>query len=367
MKDDHDVFVLHFDIFDGNRKLKPIPDINYLAAGGKANENLSKYYLSNRTIHKKRISEIINKYEIDVVLGANILPTISAYKAVRKRRRNGKKCLGIYDFSDFFPQSAAVYSENKLAQRLVKLGSSYFFHKNLKLADVITTVSMPLQDYARKRGCKHVELISNGVNREHFKPDLSPEGIKEKHGLGDQVLGFVGALERWIDLETPLRMFPQILRNYPDTQFFIVGGSIKSNYETFLQELVKDLNISDNVIFTGFVPYEEVPYYINAIDVALIPFRTDLYMAQIALPNKLFEYLACGRHVLSTDLPEVRRVGGSCVSIYNSKNEFINQATLMLRDPSTNNRGINLVKKYDWTEIAQNLVETSTRHLNKVS
>ncbi|MDG6220401.1 MAG: hypothetical protein QCI38_03010, partial [Candidatus Thermoplasmatota archaeon] len=124
LKHDHEVLVLHFDIFSKSEGMKPDPAIRYLKAGGSPDENLSKYYIKNWRTHKKRIRDIISEEKVDVVFGANLLPTIGAFQEVRRLRKSGKKCLGVYDFSDFFPQSAAIYSDSRIKSWVVKTGSN---------------------------------------------------------------------------------------------------------------------------------------------------------------------------------------------------------------------------------------------------
>ncbi len=341
------------------------PHIQYLPAGGSPDQNLSKYYVKNRAEHGKTIARIIEEQNIDVVFGANLLPTIGAFKHVKKMRKNGKKCIGVYDFSDFFPQSAAIYSEGKLSASVVKFASNLLFKKNLKLADCVTAVSAPLYDYAKGFGCKHVELVTNGVEIARFTPDIDASSIRQDRGLGTKVLGFVGALERWIDLDIPLRAFPKILKKIPDAQFLIVGGSIRSGYEKHLHSLVEELGISNNVIFTGFVPYEEVPRYINAMDVTLIPFRTGLYMADIALPDKFFEYMACGKPIISTKLPEVERVGGKAVHIYEAPEDLVEKTIELLSSPTKNVEGVKIASKYDWKKMAGKLTDIFAQRLGE--
>lgn len=355
LKKEHEVYVLHFDIFGNGRRQEPVPEITYLPAGGRPHDNLSRYYIKNWRIHARSIPRLMEEHEIEVVFAANLLPTIAAFKAARRMRNRGKMCVGVYDFSDYFPQSAAVYSENRISRFILQHGTKYLLNRNLKLADHITAVSKPLMDYAGDTVKTPVSMATNGVELSHFLEGNSPVDIIDRHKLGPRVIGFVGALERWIELETPLRAFPKILEKYPDAQFLIVGGSIKTNYDEELKKLAGDLGISDNVIFTGFVPYQQVPSYINAMNITLIPFRTDLYMANIALPDKLFEYLACGKQIISSELPEVRRIFSEVVHFYTDEPSYLKEAISILEMPGPNVKGLEQVKDYDWERIAREL------------
>jgi glycosyltransferase involved in cell wall biosynthesis len=64
-----------------------------------------------------------------------------------------------------------------------------------------------------------------------------------------------------------------------------------------------------NVIFIGRVPHKEVPRYLHAADLAVMPYtRESHHVEYYSSPLKLFEYLAAGRAILSTDLPSIREV-----------------------------------------------------------
>ena len=70
----------------------------------------------------------------------------------------------------------------------------------------------------------------------------------------------------------------------------------------------------DNVILTGFIPNADLPLYQAACDVLLMPYQKTVAassggnIAPYLSPMKLFEYLACGRAILSSDLPVLREV-----------------------------------------------------------
>jgi glycosyltransferase involved in cell wall biosynthesis len=72
---------------------------------------------------------------------------------------------------------------------------------------------------------------------------------------------------------------------------------------------------SDNVTFTGFIPNRELPLYQSAADVLLMPYSRSIMgssgsadSAAVASPMKMFEYMAAGRAIVSSDLPVIREV-----------------------------------------------------------
>ena len=87
-----------------------------------------------------------------------------------------------------------------------------------------------------------------------------------------------------------------------------------------------------NVHLLGPKPHEQIPDYIAAFDVCLIPYVVDDFTSNIS-PAKLNEYLALGKPVVSTDLAEVRRfneANGAVVRIGATREEFIAQVQAAL-------------------------------------
>ena len=84
-----------------------------------------------------------------------------------------------------------------------------------------------------------------------------------------------------------LSSFARVRERVPDTILIMVGGGKdKKN----LGKLVYDLDIRNHVIFTGNVPYSEVPSYIAAADIAVSPIPPKWYFI-ISSPFKLIEYV----------------------------------------------------------------------------
>ncbi|GIT66664.1 MAG: hypothetical protein Ct9H300mP25_01360 [Acidobacteriota bacterium] len=87
----------------------------------------------------------------------------------------------------------------------------------------------------------------------------------------------------------------------------LVGGHPGDRDEARLQSLVYTLGIDDRVTFTGLVPRAEVDPLVRSATVCVVP-TVDTPSARYTSPLKLFEYMACGRPVIISDLPPVREV-----------------------------------------------------------
>ena len=178
-----------------------------------------------------------------------------------------------------------------------------------KKADAVIAVTQGIKSYLVNHGVNEnkVWVIENGANTELFKPiknsNVTNELKNRLHINNDEsVVLFVGVLEPWQGVEYLIYAAPLIIKEIPKTKFLIVGeGAMKEK----LKFLSKELNIGQNVIFTGTVPYENVPEYINISDACVAPFTRIRNESMGLSPLKIYEYLACAKPVVASDIKGV--------------------------------------------------------------
>jgi glycosyltransferase involved in cell wall biosynthesis len=216
-------------------------------------------------------------------------------------------------------------------------------------SDRITTVSPSLVEKLKRLGFT-AGLITNGVDTDLFKP-TSGNDTRAELGIGTDefVIGFSGSVERWYAIDDMIRALPDLVRYRAGTRLLVVGGSLFTDYRAELETLAEDLGVSDRVIFTGTKRYHELSRYIACMDVCTIPLSPPQW-GEIALPNKFFEYSACGKPIVMRPIPDVARIGGPNLFVYRTQEEYIAQVKSLMKNPRTFN--INL-EDYSWKEKAQ--------------
>lgn len=172
---------------------------------------------------------------------------------------------------------------------------------NFRSADKIIPISTGLQEMLWQRYQVPPEktvLIESATDPEMFRP-LDGHACRQTLGLdpSDRYVGFVGSFFRHQGIEVLIDAAPTILRRFPDVRFLLVGDGVMR--QPWANEIVKR-GLSAAFIFTGQVPYSEVPLYIGAMDLCVAPFLADRGDAS---PLKLFDYLACGRPVVASSIP----------------------------------------------------------------
>ncbi|MCT8337128.1 glycosyltransferase [Methanoculleus sp. Afa-1] len=337
----HEVHVPHFHVSRGKERETRL---HVHEATQFAVESPFLHYTLNAPCHYRVISEIIRDHEIDVVVGAHVLAGTAMVRAAKK---SGIPV--VFDLKDWFPDSAAAYYRNLAVKWLLQKGVLAITRYNLDHSDVVTTVSPGLVEKLRGYGYE-AELITNGVDTDLFRP-MGGGAMRANLGISPDafVLGFAGAVERWYALDEVIRALPEILKRHPNAELLIVGGSLFTGYLDELQALAAKLGVAGRVHFTGAVDYRDLPGYIAPMDLCLIPLSPPQWV-DIALPNKYFEYSACGKPILSTPIPDMLRMGGDHIAVYRDKAEFLERVDELALAPGCTRPGI---EEHSWKRKAE--------------
>lgn len=162
-------------------------------------------------------------------------------------------------------------------------------------ADIVIASSDALYERFRRRA--RTVLVRHGVERAHFARALDPSTAipDEATRWPKPILGFFGLIADWVDLD----LVGAVARAFPQGTVALVGEATTE---------LSPLAGLDNVRLVGRRPYDELPRWCKAFDVALMPFRVSP-LTLAANPLKVREYLAAGLPVVSTPLPEVEHLG----------------------------------------------------------
>ena len=213
-------------------------------------------------------------------------------------------------------------------------------------ADVVFTTSRPLLESKRAYN-PETHLALHGVDHEHFARALAPDTAvaEDIARLPRPVLGFIGLIEDWVDLE----LIAHLAARRPDWSFALIG---KSKVDT--SQLAKH----PNVHLLGHKPYASLPAYCKAFDVSLIPFVVNELTRHVN-PIKLREYLSAGLACVSTDIPAVRdhaepaseALQGACY-VANTRHEFHDAVERALRadSPAARRRPSDAKKTETWDD-----------------
>lgn len=190
----------------------------------------------------------------------------------------------------------------------------------IKKCDIVLACSRSLCE-ERKERRPDIYLLRNGIDSKFISQSEdkynTPEELK---GIKYPMIGAVGTLDSRIDVG----LISFLANKRKDWQFIFIGDSLMHWKE---KEILKKL---DNVHLLRFIKHELLPDYIKTFDVCLIPYRATEFNKYI-FPLKTLEYLAMGKPVVSTRLPELNDFK-DVVKLSETQEEFLNNIELALKN-----------------------------------
>jgi len=166
-------------------------------------------------------------------------------------------------------------------------------------------------------------IIPNGIDTKRFEIKESKEELRKKLNLPDGILGIcVGRLTPFKNQKFLIKVAKEIKRN--DFYILIVGDG--DEYENLKKEIEKE-KLEDRVRLLGFIPSNEIPYYLKASDIFLYPSLKEGFSVVIlevmasGLPAVIF------KNIYSEEL-------GKNILVANNEEEFVSYARQLVENKS---------------------------------
>ena len=193
----------------------------------------------------------------------------------------------------------------------------------LELAEQADAVFATAQSLCDRLRTVHPEAVflPNGANFERFYAASQPQPCPEDFPEGDgPVFGFVGALQDCIEYS----YVAFAANRHPDWRFVFLGRQLPGVD-------LAELKALPNCHFLGLKPNEQLPRYIAQFDACLNLFR-DCELSRDVSPLKFYEYLATGKPVVSTPMPEQVLQFAEVIHLAHSPEEFAAACEAALSD-----------------------------------
>jgi len=289
------------------------------------------------------------KYDMDIVHAHSPIP-YSDLPALLYAKRKKLPFILTYQFDGVetggsFARNAGVSLYNKL-----------FIHKVLKSADAIiaTTKSYAKESPFLRRYLDKIVVIPNGINIKEVTTPLTREKSREILGLpqNSEIILFFGSLVEYKGPDILLKAFKKVKNVVPNAKLIFAG---RGHMDSQLKETAKQMNISKDVIFTGFVEDNVKPLYYKAADVFCLPSTT--LAESFGIVN--LEAMAAGIPIVSSNLggiPDIVKNGenGLLSKPYDVEMLAENLIKLLENDNlrvEMGKTGLKLVKNYTWDEV----------------
>jgi len=201
--------------------------------------------------------------------------------------------------------------------------------------DLVFVVSAALLERQRAFNQRSF-LVPNAVDYAAFAAaQAQGETPAQMVGIPPPIAGYVGAINDKVDLA----LLARTARKCPDVSLVLVGPVTVTDEEG--QGALAELQAMPQVHLLGRKSAVDVPRYIAACDVCLLPYRVNAWTLSID-SLKLYEYFACGKPVVATDVPAAHRVAAGAdgataegvIHIATTEREFVEDLRFALRGNS---------------------------------
>jgi len=283
---DHEVRVLHFCYEPILPKAEEMDGVKII-----------RCWLTKKSANKTNRLAKFNRYITTVLKGS---------QAIKRQVKSFQP--DVIHWHDYYHTSLAMFLvgfkgkkilTNHASGYLEQYAKGGWWHHYLKLlARPAQAIIGPSQELADKS--KLVKettcFIPNGVDIEKFKPLTDKEKIKQDYAAKDE---FLLIAPRRLDpkngLDFLIRALPFIAKSIPQIKLLIAGGGPEHLQEAYLQ-LAKDLNVSEQLIITGNLPYAKMPMIIASADLIIIPSLME------AVSLAALEAMACAIPIVASNV-----------------------------------------------------------------
>ncbi|PYI53561.1 glycosyltransferase family protein [Paenibacillus flagellatus] len=239
----------------------------------------------------------------------------------------------LYEYIDELPIFTGYDRRMEIAHRYL-----------LRHAGLVTATASSLWEKA-VRDRPDALLSYNAVDYERFaavetRQGPVPDDMRETVDSGRSVVGYYGAIAKWLDYG----LLRHAAEHNPDFDFVLIGP----DYDGSMRRA--GLERFSNIRYLGAKRHDELPSYLAYFDAAIIPFRLNSLTVSTS-PLKLFEYLAAGKAVVSTPIPECAK----CEPVLTARHaktfaESVRLAVRLGRDPQYVRTARRFAARHTWEQ-----------------
>lgn len=259
--------------------------------------------------------EIINKVIVNRILPNSLANPFNLLLAVKSVRKIIKKCnfdiiiafdcatTGLIGALSKQNRKFIVYSHGGEALRMKRTNKSWIIKFVLKRANKIITNSLSSKKILESiigSDKKKIEIVYPGVDTNKLYYDEKGRNeLKKKYNLQKKkVILTLGRLDDRKGVDDVIKCLPRLIGKLPNIVYLIAG---KGPMEKELRKLVHEKNLKDYVIFTGYVPDEQLAAYYSLCDLFVMPSKETKEGNIEGFGMVLIEANACKRPVIGTD------------------------------------------------------------------
>lgn len=208
------------------------------------------------------------------------------------------------------------------------------------------------------------QISPNGTELEVYRDLPNAKDARSNLGLPDT---FTAVYTGHFYIGRGMDLLFDLAKELPEINFLWVGGQPEK--VEYWRRKVNDANLK-NVILTGFISKKELPLYQAAGDVLLMPYENVIEgssggnTVDICSPMKMFDYLATGRPIITSDLPVIHEVLNPNNAVFCRPNDVVDWENAIKKLQNDEKQRITLaqhalvdVKQYTWENRSQKALD----------
>jgi len=241
--------------------------------------------------------------------------------------------------------------------------AKWYLDRWFRKLDGCIAVSRPALGYVSAYFPGDYTIIPNGIDTDHFNSHSLP--IDQFHDGKLNIL-FVGRFEKRKGFDYLLKAYTRVRQEIPGSRLIAVGPGVRLRKKYEKQIRKKGI---DDVVFTGYVAYRELPRYYTTADIVCFPAT-----GRESFGIVLLEAMAVGKPIVASAIDGYATVltdGAEGIAVPPRDAEKLAQAILKLgNDPALRQqmaaRGKPKAMRYDWSLLARKVLDFYAETLNRV-
>lgn len=231
----------------------------------------------------------------------------------------------------------------------------------------VTKFEIPLIEKYGNVDENFIHYIPHGVNTDIFKPINAEELKKSLELSGFDIILYVGRIAKGKGIDKLLKMLYYINKKNQSVKLVIIGGD--AGYLNIVKQLISELNLSQHVLYLGYIPKNKLAQFYSLADLVIYPSRQEIFGLVIC------EAMACAKAVIGSnimgpseiildditgyqsDFIDLKQLSEKILNLLNNKQKLIQMGL----------NGLERVKKYyTWENTAKSHFKLYKKILNEI-
>ncbi|MDO5826274.1 MAG: glycosyltransferase family 4 protein, partial [Methanosphaera sp.] len=243
-------------------------------------------------------------------------------------------------------------------KRLIKEAYDLAYgNRIMKNAACTIAVSKEEAYYDKQMNAKCVEVVYNGMNLEEFKEMPEKGSFQEKYNINSPYFLYLGRIDKLKGINHVIESFAQLPDKYDGYKLVIIGKI--TDYKKELDDIIRNYDISDRVIFTGFIDQKDKPMAYHDASVFISPVK---YMGGVSIT--VFESILSDTPVVVTKESGelIEEIDGGIIVEYGNIKEICDAIITLTEDEKLTNKKVETAKSYindnlSWSRVCDKILE----------